>query len=368
MKLKTIINPFSGFLQLVNKFSVRADGNPYITNPLTLISGTNITLNQVGDTIEIEANSNPPPVLTGYILQEEYIATAGQVNFPLVGTPLDDTQVAVNVRGQWLTPGDDFTYDNGTNSVDVIGGVVIGSQVAIYFSTGLNGVTFAYEIAAGTGPNYALVSTPIDSSGIWLICDGGVVPKAYYTYDSGANEVVMNPGREFADGQKILILFQDGGSVLQSAQEVLTGPTNGSNLIFGALRFDPNEASSVILLRDGRRVPDAQFSIVGKSFVFTAGFAPAAGQKIEAIYYFGDGTNKEQTLYYTITQDQIDAKALQLDFIPREGSEVLFDTKSDGFQEYGVDFIVTGSTVSWDGLGFEGIVVEGSKVRFYFLI
>lgn len=366
MKKGFKFNPLTAMFDLVNKFSLAADGNPPRTNPVTLLSGTNVTLVDNGDdTITINA-SGSTPVLTGYIEQEEYTATAGQVNFPLVATPLDAANVAVNVRGQWLLPAD-FVYNVGDNSVDILGGVVLNSDVSIYFSTGQNGVTFLYELSAGSGANWPLTSTPVDASGIWVIVDGGIVPKSEYAYDSVNNEVVFHPGNEIAPGQQVVIFYQDGGTVLQSAQESLLGVVDGSNDTFGPLRFDPNEVESVVLLRDGRRVPYSQYMMSGKSFVFNATFEPQIGQNIEAIYYFVD-VESEQTQYISVTQEQLDAKQLQLDFTPKNPTEVMFDLNGIGFAVYGVDFIVEGNTVKWNGLGLDGFLSLGTRLRFHYHI
>lgn len=366
MKKGFKFNPLTGQFDVVNKFSIASDGNTARTNPVTLLSGTNVTIvDNADDTFTINA-SGSSPVLVGYLEQEEYIATSGQVNFPLVATPLNSSNVAVNVRGQWLLPAD-FVYNIGTNSVDITGGVLLNSEVAIYFATGLNSVTFRYELSVGAGAVYPLGFTPVDASGIWVIVNGGLIPKTQYTYDSLTNDVIFNSGDDPAPGQSVVMFYQSGGTVLQSAQEALLGATNSVNDTFGPLRFDPNEPESVVLLRDGRRVPDAQYTLSGKSFVFNVGFEPTPGQKIEAIYYFVD-IQSEQTQYITLTAGMITAKALQLDFTPISGTELLFDTKLNSFQVYDVDFIVSGNTVSWDGLGFEAIAVAGQVLRFHYHI
>ena len=367
MKLKVILNALEGILQFVNNFSIRADGNTPITDPVQLISGANISMLQVGNTIEISA-TNTPPVLTGYLDQEEYLATAAQVNFPLIATPLNGSQVFVSVRGQFL-PNDPsfYTYNVGTNSVDIAGGVVLNSVVAFYIATGLNGVTFALETAVGSGPNYTLAGIPIDPASVCAVIDGGFVPKSDFSFDQSDNEVQFNIGAAPTPAQNVSFFYQDGGTALKVSQEKLKGLSNNSNLVFGPMRFDANEPTSILVLKNGRRVPNNQYTMMGKNVVFNAGFEPNFSQSISVVYFYVYASS-EQTEYITLTQDQVDAKQLQLEFTPKNPTEVLFDTKSNSFMIYGDDFEIEGNVVKWTGLGLETLAVDGSQLRFHYHI
>ncbi len=366
MKKGFKFNPFTAMFDLVNKFSVKADGYPPVTDPLTLFSGTGVNLVQVGNSITINA-TGLPPILTGFFDQEEYTGLAGQVVFPLVAIPLDASQVFVSVRGQFL-PNDPafYTYNNITNEISIVGGVTVGAKVSILICHGVNGVLFTMENAVGGNP-YTLVGTPVDPSVVMAIVDGGFVPKSDYAYDSIANEVEFNLGSEPAPAQNVSFFYQSGGTALRLTREVLIGAVDGVNDTFGQTVFGANEPESSMLLRDGRKVPDNQFTRVGKSFVFNAGHEPAIGQKIEAIYFYVS-VNSEQTQYFTLNAGQVAAKQLQLDFTPKNPTEVLLDGGSSGYGVYGEDFIVEGSTVKWAGLNFDGDLTVGSKIRLHYHI
>lgn len=66
--------------------------------------------------------------------------------------------------------------------------------------------------------------------------------------------------------------------------------------------------------------------------------------------------------YYTLTSSEITAKEIVL---PREvdnGSGVVFIPAGGIAQIPGTDFVVSGSTISWDGLGLDGSLAENDKV------
>lgn len=371
MKKKLVFNPLTGQFDLISKVQFRADGNAYITSgDLTLISGTNVTLTQVGDTIQIDANGSAPPVLTGYIGHDEFanVGPGNQTVFgPLNDIPFDGTQLIVKVDGVFLLP-TDYSYNSGTNEVTITAGIAPAQMASISYSTGLNNLLFNNEVLTGTvdGVNrvFTLSTSPLDIASVLLLVNGKAVPKADYT--AAGNTITFNPGNAPAPGQAVHAVYQYDGTVLSSAHEVPLGARNGSNTVFGPLRFDPNEFSSVSVLVDGIEVGLSEYSLLGKSLQFTT--PPATGQDVSVYYYFAEGTNKEQVQYITLNQSQIDAKSVQLEFTPREPTEVLLDVVRSGCLEYGEDFIVSENTISWDGLAFEADAVVGMKLRIYYII
>ena len=369
MKKKVIVNPFPKILQFLNGFSIRADGNPVITNPVTLISGTNITLTQFNDTITISANGSPPPVLTGYVFQESFPNTGpGSVsNFVLTDVPFDGSQIIAKVDGVALIHSA-FTFNVGLNQVTITGGIAAGQTASFEFFSGQNSILIKNEILTGTvngtNPTFTLSIAPTDSSGVRVLIDGRTIQKSKYTI--AGTTVTFNVGSIPAPGQFVQAVYQYSGIALQSGLEVPIGVSNGVNAIFGPLRFDPNEATSVIVMKDGIETTD--YTLMGKSISFTAGNEPAFGQDVSVYYFFVDISGAEQAEYITLTADQVTAKSLQLEYTPRNPTEVLMDIRLQGALTYASDFIVSGNTVSWSGLGFDGVATVGMKLRFYYFI
>lgn len=81
----------------------------------------------------------------------------------------------------------------------------------------------------------------------------------------------------------------------------------------------------------------------------------------------GGGTGSEQVYYWTITSGEALAKSLTLPVLPADGDEVKVDWINVGPQAYGTDFTVTGTTLSWSGLGMdtEGLAA-GDKLRIFY--
>jgi prefoldin subunit 5 len=67
--------------------------------------------------------------------------------------------------------------------------------------------------------------------------------------------------------------------------------------------------------------------------------------------------------YRTITAGEEAAKQLTLAEAPTTATEVALDVRGGGAQFYTNDFTVSGSVLTWSGLGLDGLLVENDKVR-----
>jgi hypothetical protein len=65
----------------------------------------------------------------------------------------------------------------------------------------------------------------------------------------------------------------------------------------------------------------------------------------------------------TLTAAEVAAKQLQLDETPVSPSEILVDIQGGSSAFYGDDFIVSGDLVQWNGLGLDGLLAAGDKLR-----
>ncbi|MEM4385373.1 MAG: hypothetical protein QXD03_02360 [Candidatus Anstonellales archaeon] len=67
--------------------------------------------------------------------------------------------------------------------------------------------------------------------------------------------------------------------------------------------------------------------------------------------------------YFTLTSTDISNKYITLTNTPSISNAVRLDVKGAPPQFYNDDYIVSGNTLSWNGLGLDGLLVEGDKLR-----
>lgn len=77
--------------------------------------------------------------------------------------------------------------------------------------------------------------------------------------------------------------------------------------------------------------------------------------------YSTAGTQNVETR--TITSGESTAKALTLVGTPVTPSQVILDISGAPSQIYSFDYTVSGSTLSWSGLGLDGLLTTGDNVR-----
>lgn len=70
------------------------------------------------------------------------------------------------------------------------------------------------------------------------------------------------------------------------------------------------------------------------------------------------------TPVHTITSEEATAKQFTMTPAPKDPSEVDVEVEDAPPQLPGFDFVITGSTFGWAGLGLDGLLEEGDRVRF----
>jgi hypothetical protein len=75
------------------------------------------------------------------------------------------------------------------------------------------------------------------------------------------------------------------------------------------------------------------------------------------------GDNTYHTEFRTLTSDEATAKALTLATTPTSPPETDFEPDGAGEQFFGDDYTVSGQTLSWAGLGLDGLLNAGDKVK-----
>lgn len=157
-----------------------------------------------------------------------------------------------------------------------------------------------------------------------------------------------------------------GGGV--GFQETPGGLINGINDTFGPLTYIPSSDDSIIVFVDGIALKNTEWAKVGLNVQLST--PPALGQSVY-VFYMTQGSIPPlpvisgvlKTEYRTLTPAEITAKAITLLQTPASPGEVILDVKGGGAQFYNDDFVVSGSTLSWNGLGLDGLLVSGDKLR-----
>ena len=157
-----------------------------------------------------------------------------------------------------------------------------------------------------------------------------------------------------------------GGDVLFE-REIPTGLVNGLNTVYTMSQIPSDPANTFVYL-DGAISNQTEYSISTNEITFVT--APQTGQYIE-IAFLGSGTVSpvvpsqalQNVEYVTITAGNEASKSFSLSNTPATASKTVLDIVGGTSQVFGIDFTVSGSTLSWTGLGLDGILVEDDIAR-----
>lgn len=156
------------------------------------------------------------------------------------------------------------------------------------------------------------------------------------------------------------------GGGLIPVQESPPETPNGVLAAF-TLTYPPYSSDSLLAFVDGVERFKTEWSIAGTALTFGAGFIPGAGQDVKFYYFKSDSivtaAVSPKVEYRTVTSPEATAKSLSLANTPTMSSQIVIDQIGGGPAFYGDDFILSGSTVSWSGLGLDGFVSAGDKLR-----
>lgn len=162
-----------------------------------------------------------------------------------------------------------------------------------------------------------------------------------------------------------------GGSGAGVGYQESLGTGDGVTTSFGPLSFVPSSTESIIVLLDGVVEPIANWSYPTTDVVFST--APALGQSVYVWYLTGGTpivvgpTGTQEVEYRTLSGGEAAAKQLTLSATPLSASKVMVDLIGGSAQEYSVDYTVSGSVLDWNGLGLDGVLSTGDKLRINYL-
>jgi hypothetical protein len=150
-------------------------------------------------------------------------------------------------------------------------------------------------------------------------------------------------------------------------KETPAGLVNGINTAFD-ITHTPIDGTLVVFL-NGLELDESDISSYVHPTINLV-TPPAIGQTIE-VYYATSGTSatiqldvgNEVVENRTITAGEITAKEITLVATPSVASKTKVDVRGGSPQVHGLDFVVTGDVLSWNGYDLYGQLVAGSILR-----
>lgn len=183
----------------------------------------------------------------------------------------------------------------------------------------------------------------------------------------GSNQAVEF---KYDTGQSRWLVISSTGSGGGSGYQESIGTGDGVTTSFGPLTYTPIDEDSIIVFRDSILVDTSEWSLSGADILF--GSAPAAAQNIY-VWYLTSGTPIVPSVsgvveieYRTISVGEAASESLTLSATPVTASKVMLDVIGGTSQEYSVDYTVSGTTLSWSGLGLSGSLTSGDKLRIWY--
>jgi hypothetical protein len=220
--------------------------------------------------------------------------------------------------------------------------------------------------AAGDAPKIPLAGLgALTTKGDLLTFNGSV----HVVQSVGANGTALIADSTTSTGLRFALI-----SAL-AYQETPAGTVNGVNDTFGPLTQTPSDSNSILVMVDMIPVPKTGWSLSGLNIVFASGYIPTTDQSVYVYYLYGGsggggggggGGVTPHTEYRTLTSGEASAKQITLASAPVSAGEVQLDVIGGGPQFYTDDFTVAGAVLSWSGLGLDGVLVTGDKLRVYY--
>ena len=197
---------------------------------------------------------------------------------------------------------------------------------------------------------------------------------------SAANRIITQDGLDLVISQfsavdvyydlsqsRWIVVSTSGSGGGRAVQESI-GTGNGVTTSFGPLTYTPTDEDSILVLVNGVAEDEANWSYSGGNILFSV--APAAAQKIY-VFYMTDGSSTPlpspsgvfKVEQRTISAGEATAKQITLVNTPASPSDVMVDVIYGSAQEYSVDFTISGAVLDWNGLGLDGTLSAGDKLR-----
>lgn len=244
------------------------------------------------------------------------------------GSQIVDVQVSLNSALQQAA--------NNNAAIDLINDTIAGGEIRLKAYAN----DAAYEAENGAPPY-------TDLTGVYYNSTDGKI-RYYNDVDAQWDEV--------------------GSSGVGYHESLGTG--NGATVDFSITNLPLTDDSFIVYL-NGNMVSRSEYTFSNPTITFNT--APAAGQVVEAwvlstgspsVVVAPSGTQIVE--YHTLTAGDITAKEITIPSAPVDVTKVILDVISGSSQHYGVDFSVSGTTLTWNGLGLDGNIIAGDVLRYHY--
>lgn len=167
----------------------------------------------------------------------------------------------------------------------------------------------------------------------------------------------------------VKVSWEEVGKTSIGAHETL-GYGDGLTVDFSVTSL-PLTDESFIVFRNGLAVDSSEYTFATPTITFNS--APYVGQKI-AVWMLTEGTpalapislGTQIVQYKTLDATDITNKYITIPASPGDVTKVLLDVIKGSSQEYGVDFSVSGTQLTWNGLGLDGQLNIGDILRYHY--
>lgn len=368
---------------------------------LVVLNGLKVPIGQVtvtGTSVVFSGPSIPQP---GQLPQVLYISDtintmtsaqevpSGLVNglndtFVIAGTPANAASILVFVDGKKANVSE-WSLSGSQTVVFVSGSIPqIGQSVEVWYVTNIGTSSVVQEVPSGTvdGTNNIFtlsVSAPYKSA-VGVFVDGIDSPLTDWNLVAGGSEVLFVPGSVPQPGQRVelyyFVISGGGGGSSESLQDaynvgstITTTPGvpftvggsatkvaqfNGDIGVTGVIdpkgmTFDPQASTPLQPTDNGIWVDTAGDLIHSRPSMPDVNVTQAAASAYHV--------NR-----FTLSPTDISNKFVTLSSSPATPSATILDVIGGVAQDYSVDFTVSGTTLSWSGLGLDGILSSGDKL------
>jgi hypothetical protein len=241
------------------------------------------------------------------------------------------------------------------------------------------------KITGGSTTELQGISQP--SSAMFLILynasSGALTIKHQNTGAPGNHRIITSDGNDLVlnESESAQLIYDTNGSRWRVfggvgaggggvAYQELLGTGDDVTTSFGPMTQVASSEDSIAVYLNGVMTDSSEWAQSGNDIVFTV--APATGTSVY-VYYLTNGspspsgpTGTQNVEYRTLTAPEAAAESLTLSATPASASLVMVDVIGGTAQEYAVDYTVSGTTLSWAGLGLAGLAL-GDKLRINYL-
>lgn len=336
------------------------------------------------------------------------VIDGANTTFTLTGAILGDVSTTVFVNGL-LQPPTEYSFVD-ENTLEFVNPPGIGKSITVLYQERVDSFVdagfFGLEELQGTPNGVNKIFSSLEAGTLFPVLNGRLLHESEYTQVGSQIEFVEAPSvgtsveafRRESDPAPLHVVEKPSGLVNGvNARFRVSTPLLGDTgtfayvdgvlispsefVIYGAYEIEfttppyPGQdvlvvyqlgelTNTVTVLNDGVQVSTEVLKLNFQSpFIVTSG--GPAGVNISCPNVGGPNIYTPRLEERTLTASEIVNKELTLSY-PIAGTTCLVDIVGGSTQQSGIDFLVSGNTISWNALGLEGNVAEGDTLRILF--